>query len=324
MKIYLLTFTVFMLFGFSSKAQNSSILVLNVKGQVDYLKDQSSTKERLLPGMKISGSGALELKEEARVNLLYNGKRIQLDKQGAYDIKTLIEKNDKALSMSFAGRFWDFVNDGLSHSDDTESLNKYEERLLAVTGGVQGFAMGESRAQTIMPATGYIGANIVTFNWHSIKTPAVFYQFKIYLVEQEELVFQAITRDTSLTLDFSQLVFHPNNSYEWQIETESQNKSEAGENEVEKSDFRTFEYMPNIDELIAEKTAKIEEYADADAFEKKWMEAIVMEQEGFIYDAYNRYNDLRLQSPENLLVKKLFASFLVRQGLTQQALEEIK
>ncbi len=91
-----------------------------------------------------------------------------------------------------------------------------------------------------------------------------------------------------------------------------------------KSDLKTFEYFLNADEIIIQKAEKISDYKEADDLEKQWMEAIIMEQENFVYDAYNRYIALRSQHPENLLIKKLFAAFLVRQGLTREAIEEIK
>ena len=318
MKLYSLAVFIFLFTNVSTKAQEAAIIVLNVKGHIEYMKDQSGAKERLLPGKKISSAGALNLKGESKVSLLHNGKHIQLDQAGAYDLKTLIDKNDKGLSMSFAGRFWDFVNEGLSQSDNSDELNGYNEKLLAVTGGVSGYAIDDEMSlQTIMPSTGNIGAQIVTFNWHSSKNKPASYQFKIYHVDADELVFKAITRDTSITLDFSQLAYQSETSYEWNVEAED------AEKELMKSELKTFEYYPKAEELFAQKTKKLPDYKNADDFEKKWMEAIVMEQENFNFDAYIRYKNLSIQNPENLLIKKLFASFLVRQGLTQAAIDQI-
>ncbi len=323
MKINFIPIFFFLTLSFSITAQESSIIVLNLNGQIEYLIDQSDTVERLFPGMKVSDSGALNLKKGAKVNLLYNGKLIQLDEEGVYELKTLTEKNDKALSMSFAGRFWDFVSVGLSQTDDNETLNDYSKQLLAVTGGVQGYAEEGLSIQTIMPADGNIGAEIVTFNWYHSTKADVYYLFKIYQAEEEQLVFQASIRDTSITLDFTQLVFHPNEVYQWSVEMQEWEKDGEGK-EMVKSDSKNFEYFLNVDEIIVQKAEKISDYKKADDFEKKWMQAIVMEQENFIYDAYNRYLSLRSQHPENLLIKKLFAAFLVRQGLTLEAVEQLK
>ena len=299
---------------FFAQAQESAIIVLSIKGQIEYMKDQSSEMQRLLPGMKISPSGAIKLADASKVSLLHHGKYIQLDEAGAYDLNTLIKKNDKALSMNFAGRFWNFVSDGLSHSDDKEDLNEYNEKLLSVAGGVQGFALDEPALKTIMPAGGKIGTDIVTFNWKRSKNPSVFYHFKIQHVDDEALVFKAVLRDTSITLDFGQLVFHPEEMYEWWVEEEIVGQ----ENEMKSSDLRLFEYNPNGNKIYSKEAAQINEYKKADDFDKKWMEAIVMEQEDFVYDAYDRYSNLLLQNPDNLLIKKLFAAFLTRQGLTQE------
>ena len=87
----------------------------------------------------------MDLKKEAKVNLLYNGKRTEIAKLGKYTLKSFPGNDNKSESKSFASRFWDFISDGLSQSEDDESLNNYNKQLLAVSGGVQGFATSKIR-----------------------------------------------------------------------------------------------------------------------------------------------------------------------------------
>ncbi len=321
MKINVFAVFVFLLIGFSLKAQQSTVIVVSVKGQIEYSKDNSIAKERLIPGDKIANSGTIFLPKEAKVDLLYNGKLTSFEKEGTYNLNSVFGKKDNSSNLGFARRFWNFISEGLYSSDDKDALNEYGEQILAVEGGVQGFSLEESTTQIIMPADGKIGIDIVTFQWHRSKNSPAFYHFNIYHSEKETLVFKAITRDTSITLDFSQLVFLSEESYDWFVEEEGE---EIEDGEQTKSELKTFQYIPNANETIIRKAEKVSDYKKAGNFEKKWMEAVVMEQEDFIYDAYCRYNDLRTQEPDNLLVKKLFATFLVRQNLTQEAIEQIK
>ena len=98
-------------------------------------------------------------------------------------------------------------------------------------------------------------------------------------------------------MDFSQLVFLPYERYEWHIETEQQDNNSEEENIVLTSEVNTFEYFQNDDDFIIQKAKKIGEYQEANSLEKKWMEAVILEQENFIYDAYSRYFDLRPSAP---------------------------
>lgn len=68
---------------------------------------------------------------------------------------------------------------------------------------------------------------------------------------------------------------------------------------------------------------KEEEYQNADTINKKLMEALLLENNQYMYEAYLRFKEAQELVPDNQLVKNLRAVFLTRQGLLRAGTEAL-
>ena len=81
----------------------------------------------------------------------------------------------------------------------------------------------------------------------------------------------------------------------------------------------------NVDEAkMKSKLERITDYVEGDEIEKKWMEAVVYEMEGYIYEAGNLYLKLQKEHPDNLLIRKLYILYLARNVDIESAQEIMK
>jgi hypothetical protein len=320
MRILTFILVVLLSLNFSLAAQENALIVLRTQGNIDYFPESTTTPVKLLPGMKIKPTGYIYLGENAQINLLDKGITHKLTEKGRHDLPKLTAP--KAKQMGFASKFWGFISEGLTNADDKNSLLEYYQQYMAVAGGVRGYVDSQTGIQAIMPYAGKVGPGTVVFNWHAAQEKEVIYHFTIHESNSSELIFKAICRDSFILLDFNKLVFEEGVPYYWQTKAVTRNSALSAEKDTSSTILETekisFSYFQNVEELLASKTQNFEEYKSSDPLDRQWMEAIIMENETLFYDAYRRYTELQEAYPDNLLIKKLFAAFLTRQGMVEE------
>lgn len=314
---WLLVFVI-LLFSLPTFAQ-ADVVVINSKGKIWYQNTAQSAKKSLVPGQKIKAIGALLLDPGSQITLLSKGKTYRLSESGKHDLDLLIPSESEN-KMGFGSRFWSFLTDGLINSDNQKSLDQYHKQHMSVAGGVKGFTGAERALNSLLPTYGKLVPGIIDFQWTAIEKGNVIYQFDITEVAGNTLIYRALYQTATVQVDLRRLALRDQQNYHWQVRVLDK-KTKSQIDSIPPSEAFAFQFVLDPAPPIATALDEVDGYEEANEFDQSWMEAIAMEQEGFPYMAYRRYLKLKLANPNDLLIKKLFASFLVRQDQMSAASE---
>lgn len=283
----------------------SNVIVVNASGKVEYQAKGQKESKRVIAGMQIPSSSTLKLNGGSKAKLLFAGSPIELNKKGRYDLKVLLEKQEAKKSRSFLSRFWNFINEGISNTSDDEKLRRYHQQYMEeATGGISGFGKDDDQIRTYDLVQGVLAESVVDFQWQTEEAEAIF-TFEVFDSESNELQFSAMTRDSFLHMDFTNIYLAPKREYYWRVSTK------LGEKLVQ-SEKKFFNVEPDTKQEILTTLDQIEGYELAEELEKQLMQSHVFEKEGLIYSSHSIYLELIHQYPENMLVKKLYKAFLAR------------
>jgi hypothetical protein len=312
-------FVCILLVSLSLSAQQ--LHVMSVTGKVYQVKEQDNKQQRLrlLPGLAIDKEGVLELYESAEIEFLHGGNTLTLKDPGKYEISRLVSgSTQKPPGMNFSSRFLNFINEGLNHSNSAVELEKhYRKHMENATGGTQGFGEKDYPVLAINPLSGYLSGGQVMFTWYACRdsNSAAGYAFELIDSRNNQLLYKAIIKDTFHILDLDQLLLEEEEVYDWKVTA------------MPKESVATPLSSPDIPFLIRpmewasmqKRLESIPLYNSANPSRRTWMEALMLEREKYIYEAYIRLQKLTEKEPDNLLVRKLFATFLARHGLVKRA-----
>ncbi len=303
-------------------AQENPVMVISSKGKIVYFPPPPATPINLLPGMKIDAEGLVRLEEGTQIRLLNHGHTFHFKEKGDFDLGLLIAKK-KNKTIGFATKFWGFINEGLINADSVKSLDEYHQEFMSSIGAVRGFATSNSAIQANYLTSENIGPSEATFRWSGTLPEDAVYQFSIYHTDTEQMVYHALCKKPFVQIDFKNIFFFPGSTYYWQVRVLSHKESEDSNIQPYlpeiKSEKVNFQFIENTKKIVSKKISRIEGYAEADEKTQQWMEAIILEQEHFYYDAFIIYENLYKKNPDDLLIKKLFSTFLIRQNLPDES-----
>lgn len=317
----------FLCFSMTLSAQSSSAaLVISTAGKVEYYKD-GGKGVRVAPMEKLDIRGKVKVGKDGSVKLLFENRSYKLNKSGTYEIRELVKSGEKPATHSFASRFWGFINTGIKSTDDKNALENYHQQYMEEeVGGVSGFGQRQNRQGNVMPGPGLLSRGVVTFHWSrnsaGMNGP---FRFEIQEAETGEVIFFAYARDSFLSLNLDHLNVEAGKGYFWSVYAYRKSNDAEGESQIViVCDKIPFRYHPDVDSFIQPKLALLEDYKEASAWEKKWMEAIVLENEGFYYDSEKRYLELLTADPDDTFIKIMYAAFLARQDKLDKAMRFIQ
>ncbi len=319
MKWYFLFFSVLLSTVIFAQAD---VVVISSKGKVWYQKSNTDAKKTLIPGQKIKALGALSLDDNSQVTLLSSGKTYQLYESGTHQLNKVIPAESQK-KMGFGSRFWSFLTDGLINSDNKHTLDEYHKQHMSVAGGVKGFAGPDLALSPLLPTYGKLGPGVIEFQWTPIEQKEIIYQFDIVKTSGKKLIYRALYKPSLVKVDLRPLVLSDEENYQWIVKALDRKTMTVIDSIMPAAPVE-FQYILNTDMAIAESLEYVEGYEEGDEYTRSWMEAVAMEQEGFPYLAYRRFLKLRIMHPEDLLIKKLFAAFLVRHNQLDAAQEMLE
>lgn len=283
---------------FNANAQEAHFQVITCKGLVVYENSDGSTKE-VVPGTKIQAEGSLTLSENSMVKIISKDRPQKLQAPGTYDLAELYFSSDKK-SMSFTGKFWNYLMKGLNKSDSKSEIKKYGKQSAA--GGVKGFnSVRESEVKITSPVVGKVSGLPIAFEWEGEKSV-----FKIFDTKNQ-VVFESAVSLPKIEIEESDIQLTPG-TYYWQV-------SSGGKT----SPIIPFEYQPVENSQIESQLSRITDYVEGDELEKSWIRAVVYEMEGYNYEAGQMYKALIDAHPEDLLIRKLYIMYLAKNGNTLEA-----
>ncbi len=323
-KQHLLSLFLFLTFGVSLTAQEK-VIVLTTLGKVEYLPDRQSQPSRVTPGQELPSKGFIKFVDGGMTKLLLKGQPELLDKGGIYDLESLLREKSDRRQLNFISRFWRFVTEGVTSANDDKSLERYHEKYMTRSGGIKGWAKGEYGLAANVLIRGALVGQYVTFNWNA-EADVSAYDLFIYRQSDDMLAFKASTPDTVFTLDFDQLYLNPGTAYYWMV-TPHQEDMPLPTNSTapaQRSAALTFTFAPQALEETLAFHFEDPVYLNSTPEEQMLIEAYLLEDSGLFYDAGRRYERLLQAYPEDQLLRKLYASFLARQGILEKAATFLK
>ena len=288
------------------------VTVLTVTGHVNYFSGASNIGKRVLPGQLLPTIGFLRCDEGATAMLVFEGQRHPIKSKQELDLKKLPKQKKRGSKMGYLGRFLNFIGSSVNNTEDNDRLERHHERYMTSVGGVRGFAQTEAAIKTFGYLSGPMGGGTVDFKW-SDAGDVPYYQFEIRKEGEEESLFMAKVRANQLTLDLDQLSIVPTEVYHWQVSAQAKDGKEM--NTVEVPFSVEAEELAKL--LTSSRLKKMQE-----AVEEGEEELVVLQQlseKGFKHATYSKYITMLQQDANNLLIKRLFASFLAENDDLEEA-----
>lgn len=306
MRTIIITF--FSLFLFVGLQAQNEVIVLHVSGLAQYYPHYGAKPVNLYPGQELEVKGKLRCKGAGSVKLLYEGTPIIVSGSKMRDMEEIVRTATQTSQLSFTGRFFSFLNESVKEGVTDEKLKKHHRRYMSKSsGGVKGWAKPEYTIKALLLTTGKLPSAHVIFKWRNTPGEGP-YTFSL-LSQQNKTIAQLMVRDTAITLDLEQLALNLDEEYSWSV-TRGEKATSAA---------IPFEICPSsVVERLTDLSHEAS-YQSADPTERQLMLAYRLEEERCFYTANNTYNQLLQADPNNVLLHRMYATFLARMDMLPEA-----
>lgn len=295
-------------------AAQDKVTVLTVNGHVNYFSPSANLGKRVLPGQLLPTLGVLRCDEGAMAMLLYKGQRHPVKNREELNLSELLKKETPKNRMGYLGRFLNFIGSSVNNTEDNDKLERYHQRYMKSVGGVRGFAQQNAAIKTFDYLSGPLGGEVVAFKWVTDEKVSS-YVFEITKKGEEELFLVAHTRSNQLALDLGQLNFVPGEVYLWRASAKAKDGREISTVDVPFS-FEAEALAKLLSSPRLQKMKKAVEEGEQDLVVLQ-----MLEDNGFQYAARSKYESLLRADPNNGLIRRLYAAFLVRNNDLEAAKE---
>ncbi|TAL68583.1 MAG: hypothetical protein EPN82_09905 [Bacteroidetes bacterium] len=345
MKLNKLFFLIFLIsFYYISNSQEPEFRVLGKRGNVDFQSKGMGWSD-IKTGDQLFKNDKIKIGNESYLGLVHSsGKTVEIKKEGTYNISKL-SKEISAFRSSTTKRFAKYIVDEITSGDDMLSQKKYK-RSMENTGAVERATGGDisytatfsSLSGTDLsqysalndaidcviktdknyirikyPRTSYVMDNVVNFVWYRNSTCSV-YEFVI-TDRSDNVIYSTKTSDTSLQINLSELKLLKGTNYYWFLKS----------NDL-KSDSYCFNWLNDYDmkRLNDDIEPILDEMAKGKDAASLMLLASVYEDENIMNRALDAYEDALSIEPDVDGYKTLYARYLSRIGLEDEALRLVK
>lgn len=303
-----ITIAICLLFCHVGLAAQGDVIVLRVSGQAFYYPQYGSKPISMYPGLALEKTGKVHCKGQGSAKLLYKGTTILVTGTKMRDVQELVKASASASQMSFTGRFFNFVTESVKEGESQEKLKKHHGRYMSKTsGGIEGFAKDSLAIVPLAIATGTLPATTVIFKWRSAPGEGP-YNFRLLEPEGRQVA-QLFVRDTFVTLDLNELALVIFAEYKWNVTRGDSAKSVSV----------PFKICPDKAKEVQSEISKDPYFQSADPEEQQLMLAISLEEEECFYSANNTYAHLLATDPDNVLLRRMYTTFLARRNMLPEA-----
>lgn len=313
MKQFILTGLFIVLSTVAIWAQQTDVPVaMYVEGEVWY--ENGGARSRVYTGTKLSTTGQLTLSKNSAIELIHNEKFVKLNKAGKHDLTALVGGGQSG--DNFVKRFSNFVSNGLDQSASNKNLEQsYQKNQGNARGNIRGYT--DAGLAGLLPIGGNLSPALTTFTWPEGRAGG-YYEFQIVDSLSDELVLLALSDKSSWPVDLRRLHMEAGRTYFWEVyyrkAATAEPTSLGGSNDEEKTPRLSFRVVPNRQQMLIDEVRKEAVYRDASGPAQKLMiEAMVLEDGGFLYAADELYRKGLTAEANNLLLKRSYAAFLARQ-----------
>ena len=303
-----ITLAICCLFVHFGLAAQKEVIVLHVSGQVQYYTQYGAKPVLMYPGLELDLKGKVRCKGSASAKLLYNGSTFLLAGSKFKNVQDVVKAAGGASQMSFSGRFFNFVTESVKEGDSNEKLEKHHRRYMSKTaGGIKGYAKPGYAITPLLLTTGKLPSANVIFKWRNTAGEGP-YTFNL-LSAANKVIAQLLVRDTFITLDLDQLALNLDEEYTWSVTRGERAKSFPIPFMV--CPASTMDKQNEISHEAVFKTAT--------PTEQQLMLAYSLEEERCFYSANQTYTHLLAADPDNMLLRKMYATFLARMDMLPEA-----
>jgi hypothetical protein len=258
---------------------------------------------KVVSGAKIKPEGKLILEDGSRVKLICKDRPYTIHEEGEYDL-VQIYSGSANQSMSFTGKFWNFIMDGLRKSDSKSDLKAYHKKYSTVSGGIKGYSSKNGEIKLTNPYSGKITHCNLQIEWadtSSVKRNGADYTISILNADDRFVVFKKEVNGTGYLLKENECNMILGNNYYIRVE-----------NACKSFDEISLEYVQMDTAKVNRRLSSLLDYDKSSPIEKQWMRATVLEMEGYVIDADAIYKNLLSENQNDGFVNKLYNLFLTR------------
>ena len=293
----------FLLLTTIQASTQSNLTVTYTRGNVYYYASEANTAKSIYPGLSLPSSGRIRCDKGAKVKLLCKGKVFELTDNKMHFLDEIAKEAGSSKRISFLGRFWGFLSGSMDNTQDEQHLELHHKQSMEnLNAGIKGYASREFAIQADLFFEGGLSATDVAFIWQS--EADLNYCFRMTRQADDGVVLVVWTKANVLRLNLGDLALVDGEDYEWQIIT---NESDASAPHSRKMQFA---FQPGAASRALSKVTGLKAYQAASHVEQQLMEIYALENNEFYYDVNSRYQKLAADKPENILVKRAYASFL--------------
>lgn len=340
-----------MLSGSEGGGDDFPAVVMEVEGNVKYSPDADGSLKPLEAGIFLGPQSRLRLKRHARVVLFYNH-FIRVDEKGKYDLAELLAgiDPDPQQRMDFRSVFYTYLiqagvetafkgfgdafggsgrrgpDSGFGGSGrrgpDSGFGGSGRRGPDSGFGGSgrrgpdSGWGTKQDNIVPIFPYEGLVTPARTDFSWSPFPD-AGHYEFKLVDASAGQPIHQENTADTTISIDLEALGITPGANYQWTV-TPARDPSKAST----VAGFTGGTAAKAVENL--DRVAELEDYRSGGPVTRLLMEAIALEADKWYYLAYEKYREGLKEHPDNLLLRRSYATFLYRQGLKPLAIKALE
>jgi hypothetical protein len=318
LSVFVLTFLFFTTLLTAQSA--NAPLMSYIKGEVWYTP-ATGAKARVYTIGYLIPPGTLTLGAGASVGLNLSNEYVELKQPGEYELLELFGQGGEA--DGFLTKFSRFIRQGLDQSESAKKLeNAYQQNQSNAQGNTRGF--GDKGMYGIRPFGGTLSKGITYFTWQE-NTEAEYYEFRLIDSTSEDLVMMALTRGPAFLLSTADLILENGKTYYWEVfpvtPAKTTEKPSLGMAKTTADPLRIhFTYSPqNLTSLLTPLQTSEPYRKLTDPVQQKLMEAMELEDNDFLYDAYQTYATALADNTDSLILRRTFAAFLARWNLRREA-----
>lgn len=283
------------------KAQDDQFRVISCSGKITHVTKDKEVK--VVSGAKIKPEGVLILDSNSKVKLICKDKPYTIHEKGEYDLVEIYTGSANQ-SMTFTGKFWNFIMDGLRKSDSKTDLKAYHKKYTTVSGGIKGYASKNGDIKLSNPYAGKITHCDLQVEWKDSRAKnekSNVYTISVLNADDKFAVFKKEVDNSAYHLqqDECNMIL----GYNYYIRVEDNGGS---------FDEVLLEYVQMDTSKVNRRLNSLLDYEYSSEKEKKWMRATVLEMEGYVIEADTIYKELLSKNKDDGFVNKLYNLFLTR------------
>lgn len=297
----------------SLTAANADFNVITTKGETQVKRVSGKDWENIKSGDKLFTDDQVKIGNNGYLGLLHStGAALELNKSGNYTVKKLVSQATSQKS-DVTKKFTKYLVEELKGSDDVLNSGDYRKKMKNLGAVERAMDKGAMAIQGGIPLNTYSIDNLIKFTWKKIDG-ANDYTFN-FKNSDGKIILTKSVNGTSLDLDIKSMNLKSDECYFWYVSA----------NNINSEEYCLFNYNTNDKTQIENDLKTIEtEIGTENTAMLSMVKASYYEDKNITYKANEEYLNAINNAPDNSNYKVLYAKFLVKLGLTQEAEEILK